>query len=93
LLTRSLSRTIGYFVSASRKSPRAGHKIFDATGQEIGVVTSGTFSPGLQVGIGIGFMSRHSKDAGVEIFFGDEKNKVAAKVAKRPFYKNGSLKA
>jgi glycine cleavage system aminomethyltransferase T len=56
-------------------------------------VTSGSFSPGLQVGIGIGFMGPHSKDAGTEIFFGDEKNRAAAIVAKRPFYKNGSLKA
>jgi aminomethyltransferase len=86
------ARSIGYFVSASRKSPRAGNKIFDATGQDIGVVTSGTFSPALQAGIGIGFMSRHSREAGTEIFFGEEKNKATAVVAKRPFYKNGSLK-
>jgi aminomethyltransferase len=90
---RPASRAIGYFVSASRKSPRAGNKIFDAAGGEIGVVTSGTFSPALQAGIGIGFMSRHSKDAGIEVFFGDEKSKSSAIVAKRPFYKNGSLKS
>ena len=86
-------RRIGYFISASRKSPRADNKIFDAVGQEIGIVTSGTFSPALQVGIGIGFMKQPpSKEAGLDIFFGDEKNKAAAVVAKRPFYKNGSLK-
>ena len=90
---RPASRGIGYFVSASRKSPRAGNKIFDAAGNEIGSVTSGTFSPALQAGIGIGFMGRLGKDAGVEVFFGDEKSKAAAVVAKRPFYKNGSLKA
>ena len=87
------ARTIGYFVSASRKSPRAGNKIFDADGAVIGVVTSGTFSPGLQAGIGIGLMGRQSKDVGKEIFFGDEKNKAAAIVAPRPFYKHGSLKS
>jgi len=90
---QSIQRSIGYLISSSRKSPRAGHQIFDAAGNEIGVVTSGTFSPGLQVGIGIGFMSRHSKDAGAEIFFGDEKVKVAARITKRPFYKFGSLKS
>ena len=46
-------RSIGYFISTSRKSPRACHKIYDAGAQEIGFVTSGTFSLGLQVGIGI----------------------------------------
>ena len=55
-LAQAPGRTIGYFVSTSRKSPRAGNKIFDGAGQEIGIVTSGSFSPGLQVGIGIGFM-------------------------------------
>lgn len=93
LSAQAPQRTIGYFVSASRKSPRAGNKIFDAAGQEIGVVTSGTFSPGLQLGIGIGFMNRLAKDAGTEFFFGDDKSKAAAAVAKRPFYKNGSLKS
>ena len=72
---------------------RRQFKIFDAAGCEMGVVTSGSFSPALEVGIGIGFMSRHSKDAGTAIFFGDEKNKAAATVTKRPFYKNGSLKS
>ncbi len=92
-LARPPERSIGYFISASRKSPRAGNKIFDSGEKEMGVVTSGTFSPALQVGIGIGFMSRTSKDAGTGIFFGDEKSKSAATVAKRPFYKNGSLKS
>jgi aminomethyltransferase len=87
------SRSIGYFVSASRKSPRAGNKIFDAAGREIGVVTSGTFSPALSVGVGIGFISREAKKTGTPVFFGDEKNKAAAGMTQRPFYKNGSLKA
>ena len=89
---RPVQRAVGYFVSVSRKSPRAGNRIFDAAGQGIGVVTSGTFSPALQVGIGIGFMNSPGHEIGCEIFFGDDKNRAAAKVAKRPFYKNGSLK-
>jgi len=93
LAAKLATRTIGYFVSTSRKSPRAGNKIFDAQGQEIGVVTSGTFSPGLNIGVGIGFMSRLTQDIGASVFFGDDKNKSAATVTKRPFYKNGSLKA
>lgn len=86
-------RTVGFFVSASRKSPRAGNKIFNAAGEEIGIVTSGTFSPALQAGVGIGFVTPDFKKAGTEIFFGDEKNKAAATTASRPFYKHGSLKS
>ena len=90
-LTRS--RSMGYFVSASRKSPRAGNKIYDATGNEVGIVTSGTFSPALQLGIGIGFVSPEIKKVGASVFFGDEKSRAAASLTQRPFYKNGSLKA
>jgi aminomethyltransferase len=87
------TRVAGFFVSSSRKSPRAGHKIFDGEGKETGIVTSGTFSPGLQLGIGIGLMDPACKAPGAKIFFGDKKNKVAATMTKRPFYKDGSLKA
>ncbi|MBF0571340.1 MAG: glycine cleavage system aminomethyltransferase GcvT [Candidatus Omnitrophica bacterium] len=86
-------KVIGYFISASRRSPRAGHKIFDTSGNEIGGVTSGTFSFGLQLGIGIGFMIPDANKVGMGVLFGDEKNKTAATVAKRPFYKKGSLKS
>jgi len=89
-----ISRTIGYFISASRKSPRAGNGIFDAAGREIGITTSGTFSPALNLGIGIGLMEcSFAKDAATQVFFGDAKNKTEGRVVKRPFYKNGSLKA
>lgn len=93
LTARPYPRTIGYFVSASRKSPRAGNKIFDSHGAEIGVVTSGTFSFGLQAGVGMGFLSRLGPEAEARVFFGDEKNQTAASMVKRPFYKHGSLKA
>ncbi len=87
---QGITRRISCFISDSRRSPRAGHKIIDEAGQMIGEVTSGTFSPGLQVGIGLGFLKTLS--VGKNIFFGDEKNKATASIVKRPFYKNGSLK-
>ena len=93
LLAQSSGRTIGYFISTSRKSPRAGHKVFDAAGKEIGRVTSGTYSPALQAGIGIALMGREAKKAGIEIFFGDDKNKAGGHIVPRPFYKKGSLRS
>jgi len=93
LSAKPCDRSIGYIVSASRKSPRAGNRIFDAGGKDIGVVTSGTFSPALNVGIGIGFMGRSTAKIDAQVCFGDGKTRAAAVVTKRPFYKNGSLKA
>ena len=43
-----------------RGIPRSGMAVLDADGQQIGVVTSGTFSPSLRVGIGLALI-----DAGV----------------------------
>ena len=90
--TQGISRKIACFSSDSRRSPRSGHKIYDEAGEVIGEVASGTFSPGLQVGIGLGFVATSSFNIGKKIFFGDEKNKATASIVKRPFYKNGSLK-
>ena len=86
-ISTALQRAIGYFVSASRKSPRAGNKIFDAAGNEIGVVTSGTFSPALQVGIGIGFMRPPAKELVRRYFLGMKKIKPRPALLKGLFIK------
>lgn len=81
------------FISETRRSPREHHKIYSQQGDtEIGIVTSGTFSPGLKRGIGIGFVAGDYGARGDKIFFGDEKNKLTAQIAARPIYKDGSLK-
>jgi aminomethyltransferase len=86
-----LKRSTVCFVSKSRRSPRAHHTLYSLDGFEIGVVTSGTFSPALGFGIGIGLIRQPMKP-GEEIIFGDEKSRNSAVVATRPFYKQGSLK-
>src|SRR5262249_40012274 len=53
LAKKSGGRRTVYFTSESRRSPRSHHKLFLPDGQEIGAVTSGTFSPALNAGIGI----------------------------------------
>ena len=59
-----VKRKIVGLMSDSRRSPRNGHKMYSKDGQEIGTVTSGTFSPMLNKGIGLGFvpMEINSKD-------------------------------
>jgi aminomethyltransferase len=46
-------RTLRGLKSNDRGIPRAGMTIKDARGLEIGIVTSGTFSPSLKVGIAL----------------------------------------
>jgi aminomethyltransferase len=86
-------RTIVHLVSENRRAPRQGHAIFTSTGEIIGEVVSGTFSPALGVGIGIGFIKKEFTGIGKEIIFGDEKIRVNARTAARPFYTQGTLKS
>ncbi|MBF0330558.1 MAG: glycine cleavage system aminomethyltransferase GcvT [Candidatus Omnitrophica bacterium] len=85
-------RKIIHFTSENRRAPRQGHILFAPDGYVIGDVVSGTFSPALGVGIGIGFLKKEFTSVGKDIIFGDEKIKVNAQAATRPFYKAGSLK-
>ena len=79
-------------VSITRRSPRAEQKIYSKDGQKIGVVTSGTFSPYLKKGIGLGYLSQQGYPKGESILFGDDDAKHEAVISERVFYKNGSLK-
>ncbi len=83
---------VGYFVSASRRSPRAGNELFNSDGTKIGVTTSGTFSPGLGVGIGIGFINPAFLTKGTTISFSDGRSQTPATIVGRPFYKEGTIK-
>lgn len=78
--------------SRTRRSPRQGHKIFSESGDEIGTVTSGTFSPSLDCGIGLGFVVTPRAVRGTTVFFGDDKNRSEAVISPRAFYKEGSLR-
>lgn len=89
---QGISLKIGCFVSDSRRSPRGGHRLYSQAGEVIGEVTSGTFSPALQLGIGLGFIDVKHLTVGNKILFGDDKTRASAVIVKRPFYKNGSLK-
>ncbi len=88
-----LARTMIAFTSVSRRSPRSDFKIFSEDGQEIGVVTSGTFSPALERGIGLGLVNPAFAKKDQKIFLGLEfKNALEAVTTSRTFYKKGTLR-
>lgn len=70
-----------------RGIPRHGYDIVDGNGNKIGVVTSGTMSPSLNKGIGLGYVPAIFADAGSKINIQIRKNAVPATVVKTPFYK------
>lgn len=75
------------FELIDRGIPRHDYEIVDVEGNVIGKVTSGTQSPSLGKGIGLGYVTKDFAAEGIEIFIRIRKNDVKAKVVKTPFYK------
>ncbi len=80
-------RKLVAFELNDRGIPRQGYDIVDNNGKKIGEVTSGTMSPSLKKGIGLGYVPRVFKDIGSKINIQIRKNAVPATVVKLPFYK------
>lgn len=70
-----------------RGIPRQGYDIVDTNGKKIGEVTSGTMSPSLKKGIGLGYVPPVFTEVGSTINIQIRKNAVPATVVKLPFYK------
>ena len=70
-----------------RGIPRHGYDIVDGNGKTIGVVTSGTMSPSMGTGIGLGYVPPIFSDLGSKIHIQIRKNAVPATIVKLPFYK------
>lgn len=80
-------RKLVAFELNERGIPRHGYPIVDGNGNAIGNVTSGTMSPSLGKGIGMGYVSVESSKIGSEIFIQIRKKNIPATVVKLPFYK------
>ncbi|MHA7863965.1 glycine cleavage system aminomethyltransferase GcvT [Flagellimonas marinaquae] len=81
-------RKLVAFQMEERGIPRAGYPILDSEGNQIGKVTSGTMSPSLSKGIGLGYVNIEHSKVDSPIFIQIRINKVPATVVKLPFYKN-----
>jgi aminomethyltransferase len=75
------------FELLERGIPRKGYEIIGTDGFIIGEVTSGTMSPSLGKGIGMGYVKTNHTAVGTPIGVKIRKKIVAAVVVKTPFYK------
>ena len=82
-----VQRKLVAFALEDRGIPRHDYPIVDIDGNEIGMVTSGTMSPSLGIGIGLGYVTLDHSKLDSEIFIQIRKKALAAKVVKLPFYK------
>jgi aminomethyltransferase len=78
------------FMANSRRSPRHNYQIFYEA-EDAGTVTSGSFSPSLGCGIGMGYVFREISP-GSQVLLSDNSVSISARVVEKPFYKNGSAK-
>jgi aminomethyltransferase len=69
-----------------RGIPRHGYEIVDSSGQNIGVVTSGSQTPSLEKSIGMAYVNIPYNKIDSEVFVKIRDTNVKAKVVKTPFY-------
>jgi len=79
------------FKTQTRRAPRHDYKIF-VDDQHVGAVTSGSFSPSLSCGIGMGYIEEAYTRAGTKILLKHANVEIEAVIEKRPFYKKGTAK-
>ncbi|MBQ0908937.1 glycine cleavage system aminomethyltransferase GcvT [Flavobacterium sp. F-328] len=84
---KGVSRKLVAFEMQERAVPRHDYEIVNAEGTVIGIVTSGTMSPSMNKGIGLGYVTTENSTVDNDIFIRIRKNDVPAKVVKLPFYK------
>lgn len=82
-----VTRKLIAFEMIERGIPRHDYEIHDENNNVIGKVTSGTMSPSLKLGIGLGYVTVDNSKVDSEIFISIRDKGIKAKVVKLPFYK------
>jgi len=83
-----LNRKLVGFEMIDRGIPRSHYELCDAAGNNLGEVTSGTQSPTLQKGIGMGYVPASFSKPDTEIFVKVRDKLLKARIVKLPFVKN-----
>lgn len=82
-----VTRKLVAFEMIDKGIPRHDYEIADASGNVVGVVTSGTQSPSLEKAIGLGYVPTAMSALGTEIFILVRGKSLKAVVVSLPFYK------
>ncbi len=83
---KGVSRRLKGFVMLDRGIPRQHYEVVDASGKQIGEVTSGTMSPTTKQGIGMAYLASDYWKSGSEIFIRIRNKDLKAKVASLPVF-------
>jgi aminomethyltransferase len=84
---KGVSKKLVGFEMIDRGIPRGHYEIADGAGEVIGSVTSGTQSPSLGKGIGMGYVKTGASKAGTEIFIRIREKALKARIVSLPIFK------
>ena len=82
-----VTRKLVAFEMIDKGIPRHDYEIADASGNVVGIVTSGTQSPSLEKAIGMGYVPTAMTALGTEVFILVRGKSLKAVVVSLPFYK------
>lgn len=84
-----LKKLVAFQLTGKTAPPRSHYPIYESAegGEPLGEVTSGTQSPSLGVGIGMGFVKTHHAKAGNTIQIEVRGRRVPAVIVRKPIYK------
>jgi aminomethyltransferase len=80
-----IQRRLRGFVLLEKGIPRHGYALVDTNETPIGRVTSGTMSPVLEKGIGLGYVAREYASSGTVIYVKIRNKTIPAEIVKLPF--------
>ena len=83
--TEGVTRRLRGFILQERGIPRHGYELLNSEGSVIGNVTSGTMSPVLSKGIGMGYIAKEYSAFGTQIFVKIRNKTIPAEIVKLPF--------
>ena len=86
-LEEGTAERLAGFELTQRGVPRHGYALCADDDTVIGEVTSGSFSPTLQQGIGLGYVPAQRAEPGSEVKVDVRGRKLDARVVKTPFYR------
>jgi aminomethyltransferase len=82
-----VTRKLVAFEMLEKGIPRKDYEIINHEGENLGKVTSGTMSPSLKRGIGLGYVKIDESKLGNKIYIKVRKKQLKAQLVKLPFYK------
>src|SRR5690606_13920457 len=84
---RGIVRKLVGFVLKEKGIPRTKYPVLNPDGEVIGEVTSGTLSPSMGIGVGLGYVKSDYAHVGTEIAIAVRNKKLNAVIEKLPLLK------